>query len=200
MPKGFTQWSEVNLNEGETFDRIADGMAGREKNYYGGSDKPSSTAPALPSATLVPGSKGNDTMVEDGPRDPGPDFHANKGRMGWQLVDVEDGHDNEPSSTSGHWHRISATGTGTPSASANLRSASSVVSAAPAPTLAPQDDSGTYAWNEDWGDWVSAGMDDMGMGMDAGWDDSTAYAPSQTGSSQPATSSTMSNKHSAGLS
>jgi hypothetical protein len=174
MPKGFTQWSEVNLNEGETFDRIADGMSGREKNYYAGSDKlPSTTSSApVPSAWPTSGPQ-NSTIIDDGPRDPGPDFHANKGRVGWQLVDVEDGSEAEPSSTSGHWHRVSETGT--PSASANIRAASSAV-----------------------GDWVSAGMDDMGL--NGGWDDSTTYEPSPTAVSHPAASSNMASKHSAGLS
>ena len=34
-------------------------------------------------------------------------------------------------------------------------------------------DAGTYAWDEDWGDWVGAGMDDMGLNV--GWDDMGPY-------------------------
>jgi hypothetical protein len=167
MPKGYTQWSEVSLNEGETFDRIADGMSGRERNYYNGADKPSTTMSTLPSTTptgmpsaLPSGTagNGNGTTIEDGPA---PDFHANKGRLGWQLSDES----SAPSITPG-WHHPgpSATPTGTNSMSSAVRAG---------PTAAPVSDAGTYAWDEDWGDWVGAGMDDMGLNV--GWDDMGPY-------------------------
>ena len=144
-PKGFTQWSEISLNEGETFDRIADGMSGRERNYYSSSSTVTSNLPsATPTETPFPvpsGATGNGTAVEDGPA---PEFHANKGRIGWQLVDES----NEPSSSSG-WHHVgpsaTATATGTTSSSSAVRVG---------PTAAPVSDAGTYAWDEDWGDWV----------------------------------------------
>jgi hypothetical protein len=154
------------LNEGETFDRIADGMSGRERNYYSGSEKNSTTVPNLPSATpsgmntpMPTGSAGNGTTVDEGPA---PDFHANKGRVGWQLVDI--GASSEPSSTPG-WHHVG------PSATASTTSSGSAVRTGP--TAAPSADAGTYAWSEDWGDWVSAGMDDMGLNV--GWDDMEPY-------------------------
>jgi hypothetical protein len=165
MPKGYTQWSEVSLNEGETFERIADGMSGKGRNYYNGAGKPSATMSALPSTTptgmpsaLPSGTGGNGTTVEDGPA---PDFHANKGRLGWQLNDES----SAPSITPG-WHHPgpSATPTGTSSMSSAVRAG---------PTAAPVSDAGTYAWDEDWGDWVGAGMDDMGLNV--GWDDMGPY-------------------------
>ena len=166
-PKGYTQWSEVSLNEGETFERIADGMSGRERNYYSGADKPSTTMSTLPSTTptgippALPSGlsrNGNGTTVEDGSA---PDFHANRGRVGWQLIDQS----SEPSVTPG-WHHPgpTATATGTSSMSSAVRGG---------PTAAPVSDAGTYAWDEDWGDWVGAGTDDMGLNV--GWDDMGPY-------------------------
>jgi len=145
-PKGLTQWSEINLNEGETFSRIADSMSGREHNYYSGSDN-NSTIIDVPSNGTIP--DGNSTIIE-----PAPDFHANKGRVGWQLVSEDHP---EPSSTSG-WHSVGPSATASSSGSA-VRTGL---------TAAPVSDAGTYSWNEDWGDWVSAGMD---MGLDVDWDD-----------------------------
>jgi hypothetical protein len=158
-PKGSTQWSEIDLYEGETFSRIADSMSGREHNYYSGSEHNSTIIDVPTNGTI---SDGNSTIIE-----PAPDFHAKKGRVGWQLVSEA-----EPSTTSG-WHSVG------PSATATASSSGSAVRTGP--TAAPSSDAGTYAWNEDWGDWVSAGMDDMGLNVD--WDEMAPYEDPTPGAS-----------------
>ena len=68
------------------------------------------------------------------------------------------------------------------------------------PTAAPVADAGTYAWDEDWGDWVGAGMNDMGLNV--GWDDMGPYedpTPSQV-QGRGAGGSQMHPQPSAGLS
>jgi hypothetical protein len=186
LPQGLTQWSEINLKEGETFDRIADGMSGREHSYYNGSEKNNTMIPDMSNHN---GTQTNGTTVEDGPA---PDFHANKGRLGWQLIsDVLDPEPSTTSTSTSGWHKVSASATAGPTSSGTTTSA---YSSGPTPTPS---DAGTYAWNEDWGDWVQAGMDDMGL--DLGWDESTHYED-PTHSASGAGGSDMYPQPSAGLS
>ena len=100
------------------------------------------------------------------------------------------------------WHEISSSSRFTQaSATGTMTSSSTFAAPTPAPTPAPEDDAGTFAWSEDWGDWVSADYDDD-SGLQVGWDGVSTFpaSASATTSVPNPTSSTMSGNTSAGLS
>lgn len=183
------QWYEVKFDGGDTFERIASEMSGQEKNYYsGGSRDPGTTSPDTQDGQGTgSGSNGQEIVIA-------PGYDGHKGRVGWQ--DVKNG-----SSTTHHqWH---STQSGASATSTMATSMTSSMMAEPTTTPAPTtDDARTYAWSEDWGDWVSADYGDSDLQV--GWDTPStdpAMASATTSMSVPKpTSSTMAGNTSAGLS
>lgn len=188
-------WYEVDIDGGDTFKRIAAEMSGGEKNYYNGSERdPDNGTGIIPDGhTAKDRGHHNDSLRASDDLGGGavkPVFDGDKGRVGWQEIN------GTPSSSAYDWQSTSTSASANVSATPMPTPTPPVSSDYAGPTGQPHDESGTYVWSEDWGDWVSAGMGDTDLHV--GWDDTT-FASATVSSPRP-TSTHMGTHASAGLS